>query len=60
MCEYFPAALAAFEDLDAPDALELLGKAPALTAAYAATVRSLIAVIWVTLNEQVTNRSRRR
>jgi transposase len=26
--EYFPAALQAFEDLDAPDALELLGKAP--------------------------------
>ena len=26
--EYFPAALEAFEDLDAPDALELLGKAP--------------------------------
>ena len=95
--EYFPAALAAFEDLDAADALELLGKAPdpgraakltraqiaaalkrarrrgiaaktdailtalrseqlgqppALTAAYAATVRSLIAVI-ITLNEQV-------
>jgi transposase len=96
--EYFPAALEAFEDLDAPDTLELLGKAPdparaakltraqvsavlkhagrrkiaertgailaalrgeqlaqppALTAAYAATVRSLIAVI-VTLNEQVS------
>ena len=95
--EYFPAALEAFEDLDAPDALELLGKAPdparaakltraqvsaalkrarrrsipdratailaalrggqlgqppALTAAYAATARALIAVI-VTLNEQV-------
>ncbi len=95
--EYFPAALAAFEDLDAPDALELLGKAPdparaarltraqvsaalkrarrrdipgkatailaalrspqlgqpaALTAAYAATARSLIAVITV-LSEQV-------
>ena len=95
--EYFPAALAAFEDLDAPDALELLGKAPdpasaarltrarvsavlkhagrrkiagrtdailaalrspqlaqppVLTAAYAATVRALIAVI-ATLNEQV-------
>jgi hypothetical protein len=95
--EYFPAALAAFEDLDAPDALELLGKAPdparaakltraqvsaalkharrrnipdkatailaalragqlgqppALTAAYAATARALIAVI-ATLNEQV-------
>jgi hypothetical protein len=26
--EYFPAAVAAFEDLDAPDALELLGKTP--------------------------------
>jgi hypothetical protein len=26
--EYFPAALEAFEDLDAPDTLELLGKAP--------------------------------
>jgi len=95
--EYFPAAIEAFEDLAAPDALELLGKAPdpgrgarltraqvaaalkrarrrdiagtttailaalrseqlgqpaAVTAAYAATVRSLIAVI-TTLNEQV-------
>jgi transposase len=95
--EYFPAALEAFDDLDAPDALELLGKAPdpdqarkltraqvsaalkrarrrnipdratailaalrskqlaqpaALAAAYAATVRSLLAVIAV-LNEQV-------
>jgi hypothetical protein len=99
LLEYFPAAVAAFEDLDAPDALELLGKAPdparaakltraqvsavlkrngrykikertdailgalrspqlgqppALTAAYAATVRSLIAVI-TTLNEQVSS-----
>ena len=26
--EYFPAALEAFDDLDAPDALELLAKAP--------------------------------
>jgi len=95
--EYFPAALEAFDDLDAPDVLELLGKAPdpdrarrltraqvaaalkrarrrdiagktdailaalrgehlgqpaALTAAYAATARSLIAVI-TTLNAQV-------
>jgi transposase len=95
--EYFPAAIEAFEDLDAPDALDLLAKAPdparaakltraqvaaalnrarrrnikdktdailaalrgehlgqppALTAAYAATVRSLIAVL-TTLNEQV-------
>ena len=96
--EYFPAALEAFADLAAADALELLAKAPdparaakltraqvsaalkrarrhhiadktaailaalrspqlgqppAITAAYAATVRSLIAVI-TTLNEQVT------
>ena len=95
--EYFPAALEAFGDLDAPDALELLGKAPdparaarltraqvsaalkrarrrdiagktsvilaalrgeqlaqppALTAAYAVAVRSLVAVI-TTLDEQV-------
>ena len=95
--EYFPAALVAFEDLAAPDALELLGKAPdparaakltrvqigaalkrarrrsipgkttailaalrgpqlgqppAITAAYAATARSLIALI-TALNEQV-------
>ncbi|HEY1322154.1 MAG TPA: IS110 family transposase, partial [Streptosporangiaceae bacterium] len=95
--EYFPAAIEAFEDLDAPDALELLGKAPdparaakltraqvaaalrrarrrnikdktdailaalrgehlgqpsALTAAYATTARSLIAVI-TALNAQV-------
>jgi transposase len=28
LLEYFPAAVAAFEDLDAPDVLELLGKAP--------------------------------
>jgi hypothetical protein len=96
---YFPAAVAAFEDLDAPDVLELLGKGPdparaarltraqvsavlkragrykitertdailaalrspqlsqppALTAAYAATVRSLTAVT-ATLNEQVAS-----
>jgi transposase len=95
--EYYAAALEAFPDLDAPDALELLGKAPdparaarltraqvsaalkrahrrnitdratailaalrgaqlgqppAITAAYAVTVRSLIALITV-LNEQV-------
>jgi hypothetical protein len=94
--EYFPAALEAFGDLDAPEALELLGKAPepgraarltraqvsaalkrarrrniteratailtvlrseqlgqpeALTAAYAVTVRALVAVI-TALDEQ--------
>jgi transposase len=97
LLDYFPAALEAFDDLDAPDALDLLGRAPeparaarltraqvsaalkragrrkiteratviltalrgerldqppAVTAAYAAAVRSLIAVIAV-LNEQV-------
>ena len=97
LLEYFPAALDAYDDLDAPDALELLGKAPdparaarltraqvsaalkragrrnikdradailaalrgerlgqpeALTAAYAATARALIAVI-TALDEQV-------
>ena len=96
--EYFPGALEAFDDLAAPDALELLAKAPdparaarltraqvsaalkrarrrniadktvaiisalrsaqlgqppAVTSAYAATVRSLIAVI-TALEEQVT------
>jgi Transposase/Transposase IS116/IS110/IS902 family len=98
LLDYFPAAVAAFEDLDAPEVLELLARTPdparaarltraqvsaalkragrrkitgradailaalrspqlsqppALTAAYAATVRSLTAVI-ATLNEQVT------
>jgi len=98
LLEYFPAALEAFGDLDAPGTLELLGKAPdperarkltraqvsaalkrarrrdirdkatailaalrseqlaqppALAAAYAATVRSLIAVI-TALNEQAS------
>jgi hypothetical protein len=97
LLDYFPAALAAFADLDAPYALELLAKAPdpararrltraqisaalkrarrrditgkadvilaalrseqlgqppAVTAAYAATARSLIAVI-AALDEQV-------
>src|SRR5271156_1093951 len=97
--EYFPAAVEAFADLDAPDALELLAKAPdpvrarrltraqgsaalkrarrrdipakatailaalrsdqlgqpeAVTAAYAVTARSLIAVITV-LNDRVTD-----
>jgi hypothetical protein len=96
--EYFPAALEAFDDLDAPDVPELparapdpgraakltraqvaaalkrarrhhvpaktdailaalrgehLGQPPALTAAHAATVRSLVAVLAV-LNEQVS------
>ncbi len=56
--EYFPAALAAFEDLDAADTLELLlraeqlGQPAVVTAAHAVSVRALVAVL-ATLNEQV-------
>lgn len=52
LLEYFPAALETFEDLDAPETLELLGKAPDPHPAYAATARALIAVI-ITLSEQI-------
>jgi transposase len=100
--DYFPAALAAFEDLDAPDTLELLAKAadpaaaarlsrsqitaalkrarrrdveakaeriqaalraphlgasPAVTAAYAASVRALVAVL-TTIDAQVASLQR--
>ena len=43
--EYFPAALAAFEDLDAPDALELLGKAPDPASAAKLTRAQVSAVL---------------
>jgi transposase len=36
--DYFPAALAAFEDLDAPDTLELLAKAPSPASAARLTI----------------------
>jgi transposase len=39
--EYFPAALEAFEDLDAPDALELLGKAPDPAAAARLSINQI-------------------
>jgi transposase len=39
--EYFPAALAAFEDLDAPDALELLGAAPDPASAARLTITQI-------------------
>src|SRR4051812_47016152 len=41
--EYFPAALAAFEDLDAADTLELLGKAPDPAAAAKLSVNQISA-----------------
>src|SRR6266487_3424376 len=55
--DYFPAALEAFEDLDAAATLAALrspqlGQPPAVTAACAAAVRALAAVI-TTLNEQI-------
>jgi transposase len=39
--EYFPAALQAFEDLDAPDTLELLAKAPDPTSAAKLTITQI-------------------
>jgi len=39
--EYFPAALEAFEDLDAPDALELLAKAPDPASAARLTITQI-------------------
>lgn len=39
--EYFPAALAAFGDLDAPDTLELLGKAPDPVSAAKLTISQI-------------------
>jgi transposase len=49
--EYFPAALEAFEDLDAPDALELLAKAPDPASAAKLTLGQIRAPL---------NRARRR
>jgi transposase len=43
--EYFPAALEAFEDLDAPDALELLAKAPDPGAAAKLTIAQISAAL---------------
>ncbi|MGH3672241.1 MAG: IS110 family transposase, partial [Pseudonocardiaceae bacterium] len=43
--EYYPAALQAFEDLDAPDALELLAAAPDPTSAAALTIAQISAAL---------------
>ncbi|WP_413754495.1 IS110 family transposase [Streptomyces sp. R-74717] len=45
LLDYFPAALEAFEDLDAPDVLELLAKAPDPTAAAKLTITQISAVL---------------
>ena len=43
--DYFPAALAAFEDLDAADTLELLGKAPTPAQAARLTIAQISAAL---------------
>ena len=43
--EYFPAALEAFDDLDAPDTLELLGKAPDPASAAKLTLSQIRAAL---------------
>jgi transposase len=43
--DYFPAALTAFEDLDAPDALELLAKAPDPASAAKLTIAQISAAL---------------
>src|SRR6266576_4031795 len=43
--DYFPAALEAFEDLDAPDTLELLGRAPDPAAAARLTTAQVSAAL---------------
>ncbi|MET8698022.1 transposase [Kitasatospora sp. NPDC004723] len=45
LLDYFPAALEAFEDLDAPDALELLAKAPDPVAAAKLTTMQISAAL---------------
>jgi transposase len=43
--EYFPAALAAFEDLDAPDTLERLGRAPFPASAARLSINQISAAL---------------
>src|SRR5207342_906473 len=43
--EYFPAALAAFEDLDAPDTLELLAKGPGPATAARLSISQISAAL---------------
>jgi hypothetical protein len=55
--EYFPAAVAAFEDLDAPDALELLGKAPDPARAAKLTRAQVSAVLKHAGRRKITERA---
>jgi transposase len=55
--EYFPAALAAFEDLDAADALELLAKAPDPASAARLTITQISAALRRARRRNVTEKA---
>jgi hypothetical protein len=57
LLEYFPAAVAAFEDLDAPEALELLGKAPDPARAAKLTRAQVAAVLTHAGRRKITERA---
>jgi transposase len=57
LLEYFPAAVAAFEDLDAPDTLELLGKAPDPTRAAKLTRAQVAAALKRAGRYKITERA---
>ncbi|MFJ2232939.1 IS110 family transposase [Streptomyces sp. NPDC087859] len=56
--DYFPAALAAFEDLDAADALELLGKAPTPAQAAKLTTGQISAALKRAHRKSVTAKAK--
>ena len=57
LLEYFPAALEAFDDLDAPDTLELLGKAPEPARAAKLTRAQVSAVLKRAGRRNITGRA---
>ena len=57
--EYFPAALLAFEDLDAPDALELLARAPEPDQASRLSTAVITAVLKRARRRRVDERAQR-
>jgi transposase len=59
LLEYFPAAVAAFEDLDAPDTLELLGKAPDPARAAKLTRAQIAAALKRAGRYKITDRTSR-
>jgi transposase IS116/IS110/IS902 family protein len=57
--EYFPAALVAFEDLDAADALELLAKAPEAATAARLTITQISAALTRARRRHVAEKAER-